>query len=118
MRNVPVNLHSIRGIMGCCHLLEDGDASVMIDTGMIGEPLLIRLWPETPVFRISVREEWPPRVGEALIFRSLIPKPSTFPGDSDTAPSDLACGFAAGRFRPPGVRFQFAPVPMPAIPAR
>lgn len=28
--------------MGCCHLLEDGDASVMIDTGMIGEPFLIR----------------------------------------------------------------------------
>jgi len=28
--------------MGCCHLLEDGDASVMIDTGMIGEPILIR----------------------------------------------------------------------------
>lgn len=28
--------------MGCCHLLEEGDASVMIDTGMIGEPLFIR----------------------------------------------------------------------------
>lgn len=28
--------------MGCCHLLEDGDASVMIDTGMVGEPFLIR----------------------------------------------------------------------------
>jgi glyoxylase-like metal-dependent hydrolase (beta-lactamase superfamily II) len=28
--------------MGCCHLLEDGHASVIIDTGMIGEPLLIR----------------------------------------------------------------------------
>ena len=28
--------------MGCCHLLEDGDASVMIDSGMVGEPLLIR----------------------------------------------------------------------------
>jgi len=28
--------------MGCCHLLEDGEASVMIDTGMVGEPLLIR----------------------------------------------------------------------------
>ncbi|MBE0540880.1 MAG: MBL fold metallo-hydrolase [Verrucomicrobia bacterium] len=28
--------------MGCCHLLEDGDASVMIDTGMVGEPFFIR----------------------------------------------------------------------------
>jgi len=28
--------------MGCCHLLEDGDASVMMDTGMVGEPFLIR----------------------------------------------------------------------------
>ena len=27
--------------MGCCHLLEDGDASVMIDTGMVGEPIFI-----------------------------------------------------------------------------
>lgn len=38
----PGKLHSIRGIMGCCHLLEAGDASVMIDTGMVGEPFLIR----------------------------------------------------------------------------
>ncbi|MCW5555771.1 MAG: MBL fold metallo-hydrolase [Verrucomicrobiae bacterium] len=28
--------------MGCCHLLEDGEASVMIDTGMVGEPFFIR----------------------------------------------------------------------------
>lgn len=28
--------------MGCCHLLADGDASVMIDTGMVGEPFFIR----------------------------------------------------------------------------
>jgi len=42
VRNVPANLHSIRGIMGCCHLLEDGNASVMIDTGMLGEPIFIR----------------------------------------------------------------------------
>ena len=28
--------------MGCCHLLQDGAASVMIDTGMVGEPFLIR----------------------------------------------------------------------------
>jgi glyoxylase-like metal-dependent hydrolase (beta-lactamase superfamily II) len=28
--------------MGWCFLLADGDASVMIDTGMVGEPLLLR----------------------------------------------------------------------------
>jgi len=28
--------------MSCCHLLEDGNASVMIDTGLAGEPFLIR----------------------------------------------------------------------------
>ncbi len=28
--------------MSCCHLLEAGDASVMVDTGLVGEPLLIR----------------------------------------------------------------------------
>jgi glyoxylase-like metal-dependent hydrolase (beta-lactamase superfamily II) len=38
----PATLHSIRGVMGCCHLLEAGDASVMIDAGMVGEPLGIR----------------------------------------------------------------------------
>ena len=39
---LPENLHAIRGIMGCCHLLADGDASVMIDTGLFGEPVWIR----------------------------------------------------------------------------
>jgi glyoxylase-like metal-dependent hydrolase (beta-lactamase superfamily II) len=28
--------------MGCCFLLHDGDNSVMIDTGLVGEPFLIR----------------------------------------------------------------------------
>src|SRR6187401_2229613 len=42
MRNAPANLHSIRGVMGCCHLLADGEASVMIDAGLVGEPVLIR----------------------------------------------------------------------------
>ena len=28
--------------MGCCFLLEDGDASVMIDTGLIGETFFVR----------------------------------------------------------------------------
>lgn len=80
--------------------------------------IIFSLWPEAPVFRIIVRDEWPPRVGEALVFRSPFSKPSNFPGASDTAPSDLACDCAAGRFRPPGVGFPFAPVPVPAIPAR
>lgn len=38
----PRELHRIRGLMGCCHLLEDGGQSVMIDTGLVGEPFLIR----------------------------------------------------------------------------
>ena len=42
MRNAPANLHPIRGLMGCCFLLTDGAASVMVDTGMVGEPVLIR----------------------------------------------------------------------------
>ena len=42
MRNVPPNLHFIRGLMGCCFLLADGDASVMIDTGLVGETILVR----------------------------------------------------------------------------
>lgn len=42
MRNCPPKLHAIRGIMGCCFLLEDGDQSVMIYTGMFGEPFFIR----------------------------------------------------------------------------
>jgi glyoxylase-like metal-dependent hydrolase (beta-lactamase superfamily II) len=35
-------LHTIRGIMGCCHLLEDGGQSVMIDAGLVGEAFSIR----------------------------------------------------------------------------
>src|SRR5450631_4045878 len=42
MRNCPTNLHAIRGIMGCCFLLADGDNSVMIDTGLFGEMIFIR----------------------------------------------------------------------------
>lgn len=38
----PAGLYSIRGIMGCCHLLAEGSASVMIDTGLAGEPFLLR----------------------------------------------------------------------------
>lgn len=42
MRHVPPKLYSIRGLMGCCFLLHNGDNSVMIDTGMFGEPFFIR----------------------------------------------------------------------------
>ena len=42
MKNVPPGIHPIRGIMCCCHLLADGDASVMIDTGLVGEPFFLR----------------------------------------------------------------------------
>jgi len=42
VRNVPSTIHTVRGLMSCCHLLTDGEASVMIDTGLAGEPFLIR----------------------------------------------------------------------------
>jgi glyoxylase-like metal-dependent hydrolase (beta-lactamase superfamily II) len=42
VKNVPPNLHPVRGLMGCCFLLRDDDACVMIDTGLAGEPALIR----------------------------------------------------------------------------
>jgi glyoxylase-like metal-dependent hydrolase (beta-lactamase superfamily II) len=42
VRNAPPNLYSIRGLMGCCFLLHDGDQSAMIDTGLVGEPFFIR----------------------------------------------------------------------------
>jgi glyoxylase-like metal-dependent hydrolase (beta-lactamase superfamily II) len=42
VRNVPANLHAIRGTMGYCHLLADRDASAMIDAGLVGEPVFIR----------------------------------------------------------------------------
>jgi glyoxylase-like metal-dependent hydrolase (beta-lactamase superfamily II) len=42
-RNVPPGIHTIRGIMGVCHLLVDerGEA-VLLDTGMVGEQWQIR----------------------------------------------------------------------------
>jgi glyoxylase-like metal-dependent hydrolase (beta-lactamase superfamily II) len=42
MKNVPPNLYPIRGLMGCCHLLYDGENSVLLDTGLVGEHLRIR----------------------------------------------------------------------------
>lgn len=50
-RNIPPGVHTIRGIMGVCHLLVDefGDA-VLLDTGLVGEPLELKvlLWPTAP----------------------------------------------------------------------
>jgi len=42
-RNVPPGIHTIRGLMGVCHLLVDerGEA-VLLDTGLVGEPMQIR----------------------------------------------------------------------------
>lgn len=42
MRNVPPNLYSIRGVMGCCHLLVEGETAVLMDTGLFGEVVFIR----------------------------------------------------------------------------
>ncbi|MEO6993479.1 MAG: MBL fold metallo-hydrolase [Lacunisphaera sp.] len=46
-RNIPPGIHTIRGIMGVCHLLVDefGDA-VLLDTGLVGEPMQLKflLW--------------------------------------------------------------------------
>ncbi len=41
VRHHPPNLHVIRGFMGCCFLLADGENSVMLDTGLIGETLVL-----------------------------------------------------------------------------
>ena len=42
-RNVPAGIHTIRGLMGNCHLLVDerGEA-VLLDTGLVGETMQIR----------------------------------------------------------------------------
>lgn len=42
-RNVPAGIHTIRGIMGVCHLLvDDRGEAVLIDTGLVGERWQIR----------------------------------------------------------------------------
>ncbi|MDX2227189.1 MAG: MBL fold metallo-hydrolase [Verrucomicrobiae bacterium] len=38
----PGNLHSIRGLMGWCHLLVEGREAILIDTGLVGETLLLQ----------------------------------------------------------------------------
>ena len=44
MPNLPANLHSIRNVMGCCHLLveDDGKSAVLIDAGFFGEMFFLR----------------------------------------------------------------------------
>jgi glyoxylase-like metal-dependent hydrolase (beta-lactamase superfamily II) len=42
MKVYPGGLYSIRGIMGCFHLLHDGDRSAFIDTGLFGEFFQVR----------------------------------------------------------------------------
>jgi glyoxylase-like metal-dependent hydrolase (beta-lactamase superfamily II) len=43
MRSVPPGLFTIRGVMGVCHLLVDERReAVLLDTGLVGEPLEIR----------------------------------------------------------------------------
>jgi len=37
----PPGLYPIRGVMGVCHVLADDEGAVLIDTGLIGEPLEI-----------------------------------------------------------------------------
>lgn len=42
-RDTPPGIHTIRGIMGVCHLLVDGRGeAVLLDTGLVGEPPQIR----------------------------------------------------------------------------
>lgn len=42
MKNVPPGIHTIRGVMGCCHLLVQDREAVLLDTGLVGEPGFIR----------------------------------------------------------------------------
>jgi glyoxylase-like metal-dependent hydrolase (beta-lactamase superfamily II) len=43
MRDIPAGIHTIRGVMGVCHLLVDANRdAVLLDTGLVGEPWLIR----------------------------------------------------------------------------
>jgi len=35
-------IHTIRGVMGVCHLLVEEDGAILLDTGLVGEPWLIR----------------------------------------------------------------------------
>jgi len=42
-KNIPAGVHTIRGIMGVCHLLVDGRGdALLLDTGLVGETWQIR----------------------------------------------------------------------------
>ena len=41
-RNAPPGLYPIRGVMSVCHLLVEGEDAWLLDTGMVGEPVLVR----------------------------------------------------------------------------
>ena len=61
MRKIPAGIHPIRGLMGSCFLLVEGDDGVMIDTGLVGQgtaKLRLRriwLWPSGFIFRPAAR---------------------------------------------------------------
>lgn len=42
MKNVPPGILTIRGLMGCCHVLVHEREAVLLDTGLVGEPGFIR----------------------------------------------------------------------------
>ena len=42
IRNVPAGIYPMRGVMSVCHLLVEGKAAWLLDTGMVGEPILLR----------------------------------------------------------------------------
>lgn len=39
---LPSGIHPIRGVMSVCHLLVEGKDAWLLDTGMVGEPALVR----------------------------------------------------------------------------
>src|SRR4051812_19450805 len=54
LRNAPAGIHTIRDVMGVCHLLADASGdTVLLDTGLTGEPWLIR----SRLARLSLRPD-------------------------------------------------------------
>jgi glyoxylase-like metal-dependent hydrolase (beta-lactamase superfamily II) len=39
---LPSGIYPIRGVMSVCHLLVEGEDAWLLDTGMVGEPVLVR----------------------------------------------------------------------------
>jgi len=61
MNPMPPGVVTIRGVMGVCHLLVDGEGNVvLLDTGLIGEPAQIR-------WRLSQRGLGPENVKAVLL---------------------------------------------------